>query len=183
MNQAIRPFEYLETMAQYVTRYCAEIPDKDAGDTQWDGMGFVLSGYPFVVALSDISKVLPVPLVTPLPGVKPWAKGIANVQGRLIPVVNLAEFLNSDNDDYQPVPKNQRIITIERREISVALIVDEVQGVMHFSGDCYQKELPGTLPQQLRPFARGTFLQNKEYAVFGVEHLINNKQFLTATLD
>ena len=183
MHQAIRPFEYLETLAQYAQRYCSEIPDKDAGDTQWNGMGFTLSGYPFVVALSDISKVLPVPAITPLPGVKPWAKGIANVQSRLIPVVNLAEFLGSENSNYQPVPRNQRIITIERREISVALIVDEVQGVMHFSGDYYQEEFPDTLPEELRPFVRGTYEQGSQYVVFGVEQLINNKQFLTATLD
>ena len=183
MHQAIRPFEYLETMAQYAHRYCSEIPDKDAGDTQWNGMSFTLSGYPFVVALNDISKVLPVPAITPLPGVKAWAKGVANVQSRLIPVVDLAEFLGSENSHYQPIPGSRRIITIERREISVALIVDEVQGVMHFSGDHYQEELPDTLPEQLRPFTCGTYEQNSKYVVFGVEQLINNKQFLTATLD
>lgn len=183
MNHAIRPFEYLETLAQYALRYCSEIPEKDAGDTQWNGMGFTLSGYPFVVALNDISKVLPVPAVTPLPGVKSWAKGIANVQSRLIPVVDLAEFLGSENNDYQRVPKNQRIITIERREISVALIVDAVQGVMHFSGDHYQEAYPKSLPEQLRPFVCGTYEQGSQYVVFGIEQLINNKQFLTATLD
>ena len=119
----------------------------------------------------------------PLPGVKSWAKGIANVQSRLIPVVDLAEFLGSENSEYQPVPKKQRIITIERREISVALIVDEVQGVMHFSGDNYQKEFPKSLPEQLRPFVCGTYEQDSQHVVFGVEQLINNKQFLTATLD
>ena len=198
MSQAIRPFEYLETLAQYALRYCAEIPDKDAGDTQWSGMGFTLGGYPFVVALNDISKVLPVPAVTPLPGVKPWAKGIANVQSRLIPVVDLTEFLtlempaaefsrseifDSENNDYQPVPKNRRIITIERRDISVALIVDEVQGVIHFSGDHYQDMCPDTLPEPFQPFAQGSYQQDREYVVFGVEQLISNKQFLNATLD
>lgn len=183
MNQVVPPFEHLEALAQHAFRYCSEIPEKDAGGTQWNGMGFTLSGYLFVVALNDISKVLPVPTITPLPGVKPWAKGIANVQSRLLPVVDLAEFLGSENSEYSPVPENRRIITIERREISVALIVDDVRGVMHLSGDHYQEAFPESLPERLRPFVCGTYGQDNQYVVFGVEQLINNQLFLTATLD
>ena len=218
MSHAIRPFEYIETLAQYANRYCADLPEKHASDVQWDGMGFTLGGYSFVVSLNEISKVLPVPRITPLPGVKCWAKGIANIQSRLIPVVDLSEFTQmpvansheplsitrgplTPNHEHRKdsggssftikekhfaLPSNiqhQRIITIERRDISVALIVDEVQGVLHFPSDRYKKELPETLPQHLRSFALGCYQQDMEYIVFGIEQLINNKQFLTAAID
>ena len=181
MTNSVRPFEYLETLSRCAGRYSSELPEKQAGDDQWSGIGFSLLNYPFVVSLRDITRILPVPEVTPIPGVKPWAKGIANVHNQLMPVVNLAEFTGDKNGPAQTYD-HQKIITIERRELSVALIVDNVQGVLHFPGVRFNKDTPCQLPESLKPFARGCYQQGKDYVVFSTEQLINNKNFLSAAV-
>ena len=58
------------------------------------GVGFRLAGENFVTPREEVREVLPVPdNLTRVPGAKPWLKGIANVRGHLLPVVDLKAFL------------------------------------------------------------------------------------------
>lgn len=179
MTNSVRPFEYLETLARCADRYSSELPEKHAGDDHWSGIGFSLLNAHCVVSLRDIGRILPVPRITPLPGVKHWAKGIANIHNQLMPVVNLAEF-TGDMHLSSDIRDDQKIITIERKELSVALIVDDAQGVLHFPGDRYCEEIPVELPEKLKPFARGCYQQGMDYVVFSTDQLIKNKHFLSA---
>ena len=51
---------------------------------------FWLAGQHLAVALDSVVRVLPALLCTPLPGAPPGIRGLVNVQGRILPVIDLA---------------------------------------------------------------------------------------------
>lgn len=73
-------------------RHAAPLPLKEDAHPQWQGMGFQVGGLRLVSAMGEIDEILKPPKVAALPGVKSWVLGVANVRGRLIPVVDLHEF-------------------------------------------------------------------------------------------
>ena len=67
---------------------------------------------------------------TRVPGAKAWIKGLANVRGQLLPIIDLRQFLGSG---VTPVTRNTRIVVVNHREIPAGLIVDEVLGFRRFA--------------------------------------------------
>ncbi len=65
-----------------------------AAADEWVGIGFRLGAERFVTSRADVREVLPIPeQVTRVPGAKPWLRGIANLRGQLLTVVDLKSFL------------------------------------------------------------------------------------------
>ncbi len=60
------------------------------------GIGFLLQNIALVVATSEISEILPYPPLTRIPGTVDWMKGVANIRGTLIPVIDLLGFAKQE---------------------------------------------------------------------------------------
>src|SRR5210317_1346393 len=71
----------------------AQLPLKESAHPEWQGLGFQIGGLRLVASMGEISEIMQVPKMAPLPGVKSWIMGIANVRGRLVPVVDLHDYL------------------------------------------------------------------------------------------
>ena len=65
-----------------------------------------------------------------MPGAKTWIKGLANVRGQLLPIIDLRQFLGSG---VTPLTRNTRIVVVNHREIPAGLMVDEVLGFRRFA--------------------------------------------------
>lgn len=136
---------------------------------------FRILGAGVAVLLEEMNELLEVPHCTRLPRVKPWVKGVANVRGQLTPIVDFAGFLGGR---LTSAPKRQRVILVEREEISAGLIVDEVVGMKHFRVDSYSEEREGILPP-MSPFVPGTFqAEGETWALFRPDALFSNSDFL-----
>lgn len=55
-------------------------------------LGFQVGGENWLVTLSDVSEVIPVPATVSVPLTHSWFRGVANVRGKLYSVVDFAEF-------------------------------------------------------------------------------------------
>jgi twitching motility protein PilI len=55
-------------------------------------LGFVAGGQKWLVELSDVSEVLVMPALLPVPLMQPWFLGIANIRGALYGVVDFSAF-------------------------------------------------------------------------------------------
>ena len=71
----------------------ASLPLKEQAAAQWQGLGFLVGGVRLVAKLGEVGELLQVPRLTTLPAVKPWVRGIANIRGRLVPIIDLHSFL------------------------------------------------------------------------------------------
>lgn len=96
-------------------------------DERVSTMGVQVAGRNWLVDMSDVAEVLPVPKLTLVPFTKPWFCGVANVRGNLFGVVDLAAYEHSGKT---PTDENNRILLIASRyAFNAALLVDRVLGL------------------------------------------------------
>ena len=129
------------------------LPHKEQVQAQWQGLGFLVGGVRLVSKLGEVSELMQVPRLTSLPAVKSWVKGIANIRGRLIPVVDLHEYL----DVPTTLPVSQwRVLVIEDDDIAAGLMVEQSLGIQHFLEDSFE-ESDGAGLDGIGPYVVGAF--------------------------
>ena len=95
----------------------------------------------------EVSEILTVPRVTALPRVKDWILGIANVRGRLVPIVDLHRFLGVATT----TPRLQwRVLVVEAPEYRVGLVVEQSLGLQHFVTDSFEEGRPDGIALEQR---------------------------------
>lgn len=81
----------------------------------------------FGVNVAKVREIIKMPVLTELPGVPPYIEGIFELRGVVIPVVNLAKWMNINvpqNVDIKP-----RVIITEFSEIFIGFIVHEAKRI------------------------------------------------------
>ena len=77
-------------------------------------LGFQVGTENWLVNLTDVSEVIPVPKFVPVPKTQSWFKGVANVRGKLHSVVDFCAFQGGDAignaNERRVVLINERII-------------------------------------------------------------------------
>jgi twitching motility protein PilI len=115
------------------------------------------------------------PRFTQVPGVKTWVRGVANVRGRLMPVMDLMMFLNRQSGLQS---KRRRLLVLERGELYSGLIVDEVLGMQHFPVDTYSDEIPVEY-RDTQIYLKGGYRVDSDFwAVFSLFTLARDPRFL-----
>ncbi len=105
--------------------------EQSATGREWVGVALRMAGELYLVAREETREVLGVPReLTRVPGAKPWIRGLANVRGQLLPIIDLRQFLGSG---VTPLTRNTRVLVVNHREIPAGLLVDEVLGFRRFA--------------------------------------------------
>ena len=140
-------------------------------------VGFSVLGDDYVIPLNELSEVLDVPECTKLPRVKSWVRGLANVRGRLLPIIDLADFLGGS---LAGSVRDRRVLVLDMDGIYVGLIVDGVQGIKSLAVDQY-KEARNNGP--LVHFVDGSFSdEDRDLPLFCAHKLIEDGQFLSVSV-
>ena len=129
------PFTLLRDLARTFTRVASQLPGQVEYAPMATMVAFQLAGCDALVDLECLSEILPVRHLTRLPQVQPWMRGIANVRGKLLPVVDGAEFLGRGAT---APSKHQRILVMVSDDFSAGVIVDRVDGLRHFAHDAFR---------------------------------------------
>ena len=114
---------------------------------------FSVLGYDWAVALDQVAELIEIQDCTPLPGVKPWVVGVSNLRGKLLPVVDFAQFLGGQ---LSVARRSQRLVVLDRQDTFVGLVVDAINGMRHFSSEAHEADNEG-LSEALRPFVQGFY--------------------------
>lgn len=174
---AAKGFIKLLEIAERSRQRVIGIPADGRETEYWSGVGFTLGGQHYLAAMGEVAEVLAVPRYTKVPGVRSWMKGIANVRGRLLPIMDLLGYFNHTSSLKE---SRRRLIVIDQGDIFSGLVVDEVLGMQHFPVQDYFVEAP-QVPEELRPFVQGSFQRNeKDWAVFSLSRLVEDPRFLQA---
>jgi len=176
MTERPSPFSVLSEMAVQFRRNARGLPLQEEIKTYWTGVGFTLGGIRFVAAMDEVAEVLTVPHYTRLPGVKPWVSGVANVRGRLVPIVELGAFfgLNVRLDD-----RERRILVVEYDDMLNGIVVDSVEGLQSFPVDEYQSDIPENISTDIAPYVEGHYMAGRvPMSIFGVHELVSSESFM-----
>ena len=139
-------------------------------------VGFSVLGENCVIPLNELSEVLEVPKCIKLPRVKSWVCGLANVRGRLLPIIDAADFFGGALAG--PL-RERRVLVLDRDGIYVGLIVDTVHGIKSLPLSEY-RETRHNGP--LAPFVEGSFSEEgRGLPLFCVQKLVEDSQFLSVS--
>ncbi|HEX7114921.1 MAG TPA: chemotaxis protein CheW [Steroidobacter sp.] len=173
-----KPFELLRQLER-LARAALTGQGRDLGsEREWIGVAFRLSAENFLVAREETASVLSFPaILTRVPGAKPWIRGLANVRGQLLPVVDLRAFLGGGLSN---TGRASRVLVANHREIPAGLLVDEVLGFRRFAEGEFSSTPPPTIARCERYLA-GAFRRGAEsWPVFSLRTLLESPEFLAA---
>src|SRR5262245_60350056 len=173
-----KPFELLRELERLARAALTGQGRDPSAEREWVGVAFRMSAENFLVAREETREVLGFPsVVTRVPGAKPWIRGIANVRGQLLPVVDLRAFLGGGVTN---PGRSSRVLVANHREVPAGLLVDEVLGFRRFADDDFAATTPPTIARCERYLA-GAFRRGAEsWPVFSLRSLLESTEFLQA---
>ena len=173
-----RPFELLCELERRTRAVSAQSGQDSAPEREWVGVALRMSGDLYLVAREETREVLGVPAgMTRVPGAKPWIKGLANVRGQLLPVIDLRQFLGSGAT---PMGRATRVVAVNHREIPAGLLVDEVLGFRRFAEAEFSGEPPPTMAR-CEHYLAGAFRRGGEqWPVLSLRSLLESPAFMEA---
>lgn len=154
---------------------------QESQEDRWSGVAFVLGGKRYVAPLGEVAEVLRVPEYTPVHGVHRWLFGLSNVRGRLLPLVDLAEFANVERGQAIDNAK-RKVIVLDHDELFSGLLVDEVLGIQHFNKASYDAQVVD-VPAGMHLYLQGGFKRAEQsWHIFMLSKLAVDPRYLNASL-
>ena len=173
-----RPFELLKELERRGRAVSAQSEQEGPSGREWVGVALRMAGELFLAAREETREVLSVPpALTRVPGAKSWIRGLANVRGQLLPIIDLRQFIGSG---VAPATRNTRVLVVNHREIPAGLLVDEVLGFRRFAEGEFSGDAPPTVARCERYLA-GAFRRAEElWPVLSLRSILESPAFAEA---
>ncbi len=141
---------------------------------------FSVLGHDWAVHLDQVAELIEIQDCTPMPGVKPWVLGVSNLRGKLLPVIDFAQFLGGQ---LSVAHRLQRLVVLDRQDTFVGLVVDAVNGMRYFSKESHETDVRD-VHETLRPFIQGFYRADDGTAtlLLSPDALIENPLFQDVAL-
>lgn len=104
-------------------------------DLKGKHLTFTIDKMIYGVPLEHVIEILSIQAITHVPGVPSYIKGIINLRGNIVPVIDMRLKFNLEAQDYS---ERTCIIVIDVRETQAGLIVDQVNEVLSLAGDALE---------------------------------------------
>ena len=88
---------------------------------------FQLGNEEYAVDITQSKQIIKITKITPVPNTPEYVKGVINLRGQIVPVVDLRKRF-----DIEGSIENERIITVEVRGSLIGLVVDNINEVLWF---------------------------------------------------
>lgn len=168
-----KPFELLRELERRSQRAGAG-QVLASGDGDWVGVAVRVGEQLMLVAREEVREVLDFPDVTRVPGARSWIRGIGNVRGQLVPVVDIGGF--ALGRETRP-GRSTRLIVVNHPNIPAGLMVDEVMGFRRFRADEFDSHTAG-LADGMGDYLLGSYRRGQEtWPVVSFIRLIESSRF------
>ncbi len=130
------PAEILRLRAQALAR---KRDDSAAPGTLLELLEFTLAHERYAIESRFISEVHTLEELTPLPAVPESIRGIVNLRGRILPVLDLKKFFELPEHGLTDL---HRIVVVRGHDLELGLLADTVVGLRHVALESLQPTLP-----------------------------------------
>jgi purine-binding chemotaxis protein CheW len=135
---------------------------------------FMAGGTTYGVRVPEIVEVGRIPSITPVPRMPAWVRGVTNLRGDVVSVIDLAAFCGME-----PTPLTTGRLLVARatdEDLTIGILVDRVLEIAaKAAGDLRQPAAP--LEGTLTPFLRGIYERDSEVvAVLDVAALLKSSE-------
>ena len=125
--------------------------------------------------MGEVVEILTYPELSVVPYTCSWVRGVANIRGRLLTVIDMNEYLHGR---LTTIGKRTRVMIAECHGVYSGLVVDEVMGLRHFPEEAFVAE-SDVIEEVLRPYVHQGFNVDGDYwGIFKLLNLVESPQFL-----
>jgi twitching motility protein PilI len=172
------PFDLLTEIERRSKAALAGATGENVDVEEWVGIGFRLGDEQFIVERDRVREVLMVPpFITRVPGARSWIRGLANVRGHLLPIMDLKAFLGAGPNGGN---REARVLVLHGSDVPIGLVVDEVYGFRRFLDSERTTQMPRTIIR-CDHYLSGVFERGAEtWPIFDVDRLQTSEEFQQA---
>jgi twitching motility protein PilI len=171
----IDPVSILKNIEERCRLSASGLPQKTKARHQWSGVAFRIGCSRMVAAMGEVVEILTYPDLSVVPYTRCWVRGIANIRGRLLPVIDMNGYLHGR---LTPIGKRTRVLVADCQGVYSGLVVDEVMGLRHFPEETFVAESAG-IEEALRPYVhQGFSVDGEHWGIFKLLNLVESPQFL-----
>ena len=171
--KTIDPVSILKSIEESCHCCAVGLPHKKEVSTEWSGIAFRLGGHDLLAPMDQVVEILDYPLLSAIPLTQPWVRGIANIRGNLLPVIDLDGCLGNE---LARITDKTRVLVIDYEGIYSGLVVDEVMGLKHFLDEEYTEE--ADVAAVLQPYTGHGYRRNgKTWGVFSLYVMADSQLF------
>jgi purine-binding chemotaxis protein CheW len=146
-SQAEQPEARLVEPEQRLDAVPAE-PVGPGGNAPARFVSFRLDQRLYALPLDHVERALRMVAITPVPEAPPWVAGVIDLQGRVIPVVDLRQRFGQESGG---IGADDRLLIVEMKERTMAAMVNEVEEVLEVPA--HQLKPSSELMPDSRPLA------------------------------
>jgi purine-binding chemotaxis protein CheW len=147
----------LAQQAKQFSRAEAAVPEASTVTAGEQYLTFSLYDYTFGVKADTVQGVERLANLTPVPNVASWVKGVMNLRGSIISVVDLRSFLGLES---VPHDVRTRLLSLQCNEMVITFIVDGISEMLAIPpeamGNMQQRQ--ASIPTWIAPYAAGIAL-------------------------
>ena len=173
------PLALLRDLERRGREAAAGLPQQIEVKRVWFAVGFRVGKLRLVSPLDEVAEILDFPRLARVPGTKSWVKGMANVRGNLLPIMDLKEYLTGRSTN---VGTRSRVLVVQHKGLASGLLVDEVLGMKHFYDEERCEELPD-VAEGAQPYLVGAYQkEERHWGVFSLHGLAESPAFIQAAV-
>lgn len=94
-------------------------------------IGFDVDSSEYMLPILKVREIITMPSITTLPQLPAYIRGVTNLRGTIIPVVNLKKLLKAET----ATGEGDTVIVIATGKITYGIIVDSINGVVNIDAD------------------------------------------------
>jgi twitching motility protein PilI len=175
----INPVAILKDIEESCRCCAVGLPHKAEVSNEWSGIAFRLDGNSLLVPMEQVVEILDYPVLSAVPLTQPWVRGIANIRGNLLPVIDLNGYLGNA---LTQVTDKTRVLVIDYEGLYSGLVVDEVMGLKHFLDEEYTED-EADVAALLQPYIGYGYRRNEQiWWVLSLYAVADSQQFLQAAV-
>lgn len=147
----------------------------DFSDIQEQLVVFSVANESFGIDISTVQEIIRLQQVTDVPNAPMYVKGIINLRGKVIPIIDLREKLGFIGGEETSA---SRIVVVDIHGSTVGMIVDSVSEVLRLSNDAIEK--PSSIIESYERYLRGIGkLDEKLIMLLDIESIVPEAVSLT----
>lgn len=122
---------------------------------------FELADEEYAVDITQSKQIIKVPKITPVPNTPAYVRGVINLRGQIVPVVDLRKRFGINSG----TGEKERIITIEYEDMLIGLLVDDIKEVLWYDTEKELESAPEIDTAVRHDYIKGVIKKGKRLIV------------------
>lgn len=170
------PFEYLLSIDRKCFEHQGGLVQQESDASFAHGLAFNLGPHRYIVPITDIDEVIAISNFTCIPRATSWLKGIANVRGNLVTLLDLHDFIFSTVS--KAAVRSKRALLVKHEAHFYGLVIDSIIGMKSFHSDKGNDQVQeGFNPNHIDHISAFYLSGEEWYAALSIHNLLLDDRF------